>query len=131
MLDQALELERADLGAVLLALARTLRRLVGIEFALDAVDAAVKHVHDRPQQTLQIGFEARVGEGGHERIEHIGEGALEPGRLRQRTRIGLIVVGPMAVERELVEEMGGRDTWRRRLGIVGEAIDRHRSSPRG
>ena len=91
--DQTFQLERADLGTVLLALVRPLGHLVGIEVALDSVDAAVENVHDRPQQGVQVGLEAGVGQGRHQRIEHVGERALELRGLGQRARIGLIVVG--------------------------------------
>ena len=37
--DQALELDRLDLGAVLLGLAAALRLLVDVELALDAVES--------------------------------------------------------------------------------------------
>jgi hypothetical protein len=84
-------------------LARTLCGLVGIELTLDPADAAVEDIHDRPEQCLQVGFKASVGQGCDQRIEHVGEGALQLGRLRQRTRIGLVVIGPVAVEGELVE----------------------------
>jgi hypothetical protein len=47
---------------------------------------------------------------------------LHLGRLRQRTRIGLIVVGAMGIERQLFEEMRGRGHSPGGLGIVGEAV---------
>ena len=48
---------------------------------------------------------------------------MEPCRLGERTRIGLVVMRPVAVEGELVEEMSSRRQGR--LGFVDEAVDRH------
>jgi hypothetical protein len=106
--DQALELERAHFGTVLLALAFPLRGLIGIEVALDLFDAAVKDVDERPEQRLQIRFETGVGERCDHCIKHVGKRTLQPGRLGQRARIALIVMGAVDAEGELVKEMGGR-----------------------
>ena len=123
---QALKLHGPHLGAVLLALARALGALVGIQVALDPVDAPVEHVHDRPQQCVQVRFQSRVGQRRDQRIEHIGEGALQLRGLGQRTRIGLIVVGAMGIERELFEKMRGGGHMLGNAGIVGEAFECHR-----
>ena len=48
LIDQALELDRLDLGAVLLRLAAALGLLVPVELALDAVELAVEQVDERP-----------------------------------------------------------------------------------
>ncbi len=73
--DETLELDRADLRAVLLLLAAMLRPLVVVELAFDALDAAMEQVDGRPQQVLEIGFEARVGECRDECIEDVDDGA--------------------------------------------------------
>ena len=125
MRDEALELHRPHLRAVLLALAGTLGPLVVIEVTLDPVDAAVEHVHERPQQRVQVGLQTGVRQRRNQRVEHVGECALQLGGLRQRTRIGLIVVGAMGIEGELFEKMGGRGHRLGNLGIVGEAVERH------
>ena len=106
--DQALELDRLDLGAVLLGLAAALRLLVGVELALDAVDLAVEQVDERPQQVGEIVLEARAGQHGAEGLDHGVELGLDGVGLGQRPRIGLVLAGAVAVERELVEQMRGR-----------------------
>ena len=58
--DEAFELDRADLRAVLLLLAALLRLLVVVELAFDPVDGAVEEIDGRPEQVLEVGFEARV-----------------------------------------------------------------------
>ena len=75
--DEALELDRADLRAVLLPLAAMLRSLVVVELAFDALDAAMEQVDRRPQQVLEIGFEARVRECRDECIEDVDDGASD------------------------------------------------------
>jgi hypothetical protein len=66
LLDQALELDRLDLGAVLLGLAAALRLLVEIELALDAVGLAVEQVDERPQEISDILLEAGARQHGAE-----------------------------------------------------------------
>jgi Toprim domain len=56
------------------------------------------------------GLQNRDGAG---RIEHVGESALQLGRFRQGTRIGLIAVGAMGIERQLFKKMRGRGSSRR------------------
>ena len=106
--DETLELDRADLRAVLLLLAATLRLLVVVELALDAVDGAMEQVDGRPQQVLEIGFEAGVGERRDERIEDVDDGAGDDLGFRQRPRIGLVLEGTMAIELQLGEDVIGR-----------------------
>ena len=120
--DQAFELDRFDLGAVLFGLAAALRLLVGVELALDAVGLAVEQVDERPQQIGEIVLEARAGQHGAEGLDHGVELAADGVGLGQRPRIGLVLAGAVAVERELVEQMRG---WRGgvRFGVgvgVGE-----------
>ena len=59
---EALEFDRADLGAVLFALAALLRLLVVVEFALDPLGGAVEEIDGRPEQVLEVGFEAGVAQ---------------------------------------------------------------------
>jgi hypothetical protein len=57
LVDEALELDRLDLGAVLFGLSAALRLLVGIELALDAVGLAVEQVDERPQEVGEVVLE--------------------------------------------------------------------------
>ena len=57
---------------------RWLRRcalLVVVELAFDALDGAVEEIDRRPEQVLEIGFEARVGECRDECVEDVDDGA--------------------------------------------------------
>ena len=57
---EAFEFDRADLGAVLFLLAALLRLFVVVEFAFDPLDGAVEEIDRRPEQVLEVGFEAGV-----------------------------------------------------------------------
>jgi hypothetical protein len=59
--DQAFELDRLDLGTVLLGLGAALRLLVAIELCFDTVDLAVKEVDEGPRQIGEIVFETGAG----------------------------------------------------------------------
>jgi hypothetical protein len=107
LIDQAFELDRLDLGAVLLGLAAALRLLIAVEFALDAVELAVEQVDERPQQIIEIVLEPRAGQHGAQRLDRIVELALHGIGFGQRARIGLVLAWAMAIERELVEQIRG------------------------
>ena len=74
---QPLELDRLDLGAVLLELALALRLLVGVELALDALGLAVEQIDEGPEQIGGIVLEAGAGEQGFERFGDCAEMALD------------------------------------------------------
>jgi hypothetical protein len=92
----------------LLGLAAPLRLFVEIELALDAVDLAVEQVDEGPQQIGEIVLEARAGQHGGEDLDDGVELAAHGVGFGQRSRIGLVLAGAMAVERELVEQIRGR-----------------------
>ena len=78
--------------------------------------------HPAQLPPVQVRLQTRVGERRDQRVEHIRECALQLGRLGQRTRIGLIVVGAMGIEGQLFEKMRGRGHIAGSFGIVGEAV---------
>ena len=126
LVDQAFELDRLDLGAVLLGLAAALRLLVGVELALDAVDLAVEQVDERPQQVGEIVLEPRAGQHGARTPRPWRRaGPATASGSGKRPRIGLVLAGAVAVERELVEQMRGRRSGVRfAVGVgVGEGED--------
>ena len=86
--QEPLELDRADLGAVLLLLAAPLRLLVAVELAFDPVGGAVEQVDGRPEQVLEVGLEARVGEGRDQGVEDVGERGADRCGLGQRSGSG-------------------------------------------
>ena len=96
------------LGAVLFPLAAALRLLVVVEFALDPVGGAVEEVDGRPEQIVEIGFEAGVAQGGDQGVEDVGDGAGDGVAFGQRSRIGFVLEGTIAVELEFGEDVIGR-----------------------
>ena len=105
---EALQFDRADFRAVLFLLAAPLRLLVVVEFALDAADGAVEEIDGRPEQVLEVGFEAGVGQGDDEGVEDVGDGAGDGVAFGQRSRVGLVLEGAIAVELEFGEDVIGR-----------------------
>ena len=105
---QPLELDRFDLGAVLFELALALRLLVGVELALDALGLAVEQIDEGPEQIVGVVLEAGAGEQGFERFGDGAEMALDGFVSGHRPRIGLVLSRPVAVQRQLVEQIRGR-----------------------
>jgi len=108
LIDQAFELDRLDLGTVLLGLAAALRLLVAVELMLDAVELAVEQVDERPQEIGEIVLEPRAGQHRAEGFDYSVELGLHGIGFGQRPRIGVVLAGAIAVEGELVEQMRGR-----------------------
>ena len=104
----ALQFDRADLRAILFALRSPLRLLVVVEFPLDAADGAVEGVDSRPEQVLEVGFEAGVAKGDDQGVEDVGDSAGDDAALGQRSRVGLVLEGAIAVELEFGEDVIGR-----------------------
>ena len=77
--SEALEFDRADLRAVLFLLAALLGVLVVVELALNPVGGAVEKVDLGPEQIVEVGFEARVAQGGDQGVEDIRYGAAGGG----------------------------------------------------
>ena len=61
--DQGFQFDRADLGAVLLALRPLLRLFVAVEIPACPRRHAVKQVRGGPEQVFEVGLQARVGQG--------------------------------------------------------------------
>src|SRR6266851_5305786 len=106
--EQALELDRADFRAVLVLLAALLGALVVVEFALDAAGGTVEQIDGRPQQVVEVGFEASITQRRDQGIEDVGDGATDDAGLGQWTRIGLVLERTVAMELELGEDVFGR-----------------------
>ena len=85
-----------------------LRLLVVVELAFDAVGGAVEEVDGRPEQILEVGFEARVAQGRDQGVEDVGDGAGDGIAFGKRSRIGLVVEGTVAIELKFVEDVIGR-----------------------
>ena len=76
---------------------------------------AVEEIDGRPEQVLEVGFEACVREGRDQGVEDVGDGAGDGLGFGQRPRVGLVVEGAIAVELEFGEDGGGDGVlgWRR------------------
>ena len=72
---------------------------------MDAVCGAVEEVDGRPEQVLEIGFEARVMERRDQRVEDVGHGAADGVGFGQRSWVGLVLEGTMAIELEFGEHV--------------------------
>ena len=65
----------ADFRAVLFFLPALLGQLVGVEIAFDPVDRAVEEIDRRPEEIVEIGFEAGLRQRRNEGVEDVGDGA--------------------------------------------------------
>ncbi len=104
---ETLEFDRAHFRAVLLALTLLLRLLVVVELASDAVDGAVEQVDRRPEQVLEVRFEARVVQSRDQGVEDVGDSARDGVAFGKRSRVWLVVEGTEAIELKLVEDVIG------------------------
>ena len=105
---EALQLDRLDLGAILLLLAALLRQLVIVQLALDPLDGAMEEVDRRPEQVLEVGFDPGVGQRHDQRIEDVGDGAGDMVAFGERPWIWIVREGSPAIELEFGEDMVGR-----------------------
>ena len=108
LVDQAFELDRLDLGTVLLGLAAALRLLIGVERAFDAVDLAMEQVDERPQEIAEIVLEPGAGQHRAQGLDCCVQLAADGVGFGQRPGIGFVLAGAMAVECESFEQMRGR-----------------------
>ena len=115
---EILELDRLDLGAVLFALEAALGLLVVVQLPLDPQYGAVEDIGDRPEQVVEVGFEACVGQGGDEGVEDVGDRSRHVVAFGKRSRIGLVGEGTPAIELEFGEHVLGRGRCVVRFGVV-------------
>ena len=104
---------------------RLLRLLVDVELALDSAGGAVEEIDGRPEEVVEVGFEARLRKRGDERVEDVGDRALGGGGLGQRPRVRLVGKGPVAEELELGEKVRGRGRGLRGFTAGFGSVGRH------
>jgi hypothetical protein len=97
---EVLEFDRLDLSAILFALQAALGLLVIVQLPLDPQHGAVEDIGDGPEQVVEIGFEARIGQCRNEGVEDVGHRSGHMVTVGQRSRIGLVTVGAPAIELE-------------------------------
>ena len=99
-------------------LARTLRLLVAIEVAGDALGGAVEEIGEGPEQVVEVGFEPGVAEHAGEGLEDPGKAGADHRLVGQRPRVRLVLMRTVAVhlqfEDDAVGRRGGVDRARRR-----------------
>ena len=96
--SETLEVDRADFGAILVALAALLRLFVVVEFALDALVGAVEEIDRRPEQILEVRFEAGLAQACDKCVEDVGDGGSDDAGFGQRSRVGFVLEGAVAVK---------------------------------
>ena len=129
--EQALQLDRLYLRAVLLALAALLVVLVVVEVALGLLGLAVEDVDLCPEELFEVAFERGVGEGRDQGVEDVGESALDGDRFGHGPGIVLAPGGVEAVEFQFVVDVGGGAALVLGLVVVGVAVGRHPDRPFG
>src|SRR3546814_16496832 len=83
--------------------------------------SAVEEVHGRPEEIVEVGFEARVFQRDDQRVEDVGDGARHRVAVGQEPLIGFIGKGPIAMKLTRSEE--------RRVGKEGVRRWRYRWTP--
>ena len=73
----------------------------------DPVRGAVEEVDRRPEQRLEVGFEARVAERRDQRVEDVGDGAADGVGFGQRPRVRLVLERTIAMELQFGEDVVG------------------------
>lgn len=104
---QALQLDRFHLAAILFALKAALALLIVVQLAFDAVGGAVEEIDRRPEEIVEVGFEAGVFERGDQGVEDVGDGAGDAVAFREWARVRFVLEGAVAVELKFLEDMVG------------------------
>jgi hypothetical protein len=115
--------------AILVALASLLRLFVVVEFAFDALVGAVEGIEGRPQEIIEVGFEAGFAQARDEGIEDVRNGGSNHTGLGQWSRVGFVMEGTIAVKLEFGENVIGRGCGTRRLVDCLVVLDRHGGFP--
>ena len=105
--DLALEFDRFHLAAVLFPLRALLGLLVIVELACDPFGGAMEDVDGRPEEIVEVGFEACVLQRDDQRVEDVGDGARDCVSVRKKPLVRFVGEGPVAVELQFVEDVVG------------------------
>lgn len=106
--NESFKLNRLHLTAVLFTLGALLGLLVVVQLVPDPRGGSVKDVDSRPEQIVEVRFEARVLQGHDQGVEDIGDGPRDRVAVRQEPLIGFVGEGPIAMKLQFVEDMVGR-----------------------
>ncbi len=67
----------------------------------------MEDVDGRPEEIVEVGFEACVFQRPDEGVEDVGDGAGDRIAVGKKPLVGFIVEGPVAMELKFVEDMVG------------------------
>ena len=76
--------------------------------ATDPLNRAMEEVDARPQEVVEVRFEAGVLQRGDQGVENVGDGDGDGSRLGQGSRVWFVMERAMAAELEFGKEMRGR-----------------------
>ena len=68
----------------------------------------MEDIDGRPEEIVEVGFEARVLQGHDQGVEDVGDRARDLVAVRQKPLIGFVGERPVAVELQFVEDVVGR-----------------------
>ena len=92
--------------------------LIVVQFAFDPLSGAVKEVDGRPEEIVEVGFEARVLQRRDQGVEDVGDGAGDAVAFGEWPGIGFVLEGTVAVELKLLQNVVGRGRDVVRLEVV-------------
>src|SRR3546814_12169216 len=104
-----------------------------VEFAVYACGGAVEKIDGRPEQVVEVGFEAGVAAGDDQGVEDVGDGAGDDVAFGERPWVGFVLEGAEAVKLEFGADVVGRGrgvrSEERRVGQECVSTCRSRWSP--
>jgi hypothetical protein len=115
---QALQFDRLHLAAILFALEAALGHFIVIEFAFDPLASAVEEVDGRPQEIVEVGFQAGVFEARNQGVEDVGDGASDAVAFGEWPGIRFVLKGSVAVELKLPQNVFGGGRFVVRFKVV-------------
>jgi hypothetical protein len=89
----------------------------------------VEEIDGRPQEIIEVGFEAGLAQARDERVEDVGDGGSDDTGVGQRSRVGLVLEGAIAVKLEFGEDVIGWGCGVRWLVVCFVVLDRHSGFP--
>jgi hypothetical protein len=90
---------------------------------------AAKEIDGRPEQILEVGFEAGFAQACDECVEDVGDGRGDDTGFGQRSRVGFVLERAVTVKLEFGKDVigWGCGVWLLVVGLV--ALDRHGGFP--
>src|ERR1700678_1876836 len=89
----------------------------------------MEEIDGRPQQVVEVGFEAGFAQARDEGVEDVGDGGCDDTGFGQRSRVGFVLEGSIAVQLEYGKDVIGRGCGVSLLVVGLSALDRHGGFP--